>query len=57
MPDGHILKCLDGDRRNTAPSNWSALPKGMVPKLSLKRGFEDAPAELKPVILTLTRLE
>lgn len=57
VPDGQVLKCLDGDRSNTDPSNWAALPKGMVPKLSLRRGYDQAPAELRPVIMTLTKLE
>lgn len=57
VPDGMVLKCLDGDRRNTDPSNWEPVPRGVVPRLSLKRGFEDAPEELKPVLMTLAKIE
>lgn len=57
VPDGHVLKCLDGDHRNTDPSNWQPIPKGMVPRLSLKRDYDHAPDELKPVIMTMARLE
>ena len=57
VPEGMVLKCLDGDRTNTDPSNWEPVPKGMVPRLSLKRGYDDAPEELRPLIMTVTRLE
>jgi hypothetical protein len=57
VPDGHVLKCVDGDRANTDPSNWTPVPKGLVPKLSLKRGYEDAPVELKPTLMALARLD
>lgn len=34
IPDGHVLKCLDGDKTNTDPSNWELIPQGMLPRLS-----------------------
>jgi hypothetical protein len=57
IPDGHVLKCVDGDRANTDPSNWTPVPKGLVPKLSLKRGYDAAPVELKPTIMALAKLD
>lgn len=57
VPDGMVLKCLDGDRTNTDPSNWEAIPKGVLPRLSRKRGYDGAPDELKPMIMTLAKLD
>lgn len=57
VPDGMVLKCLDGDRTNTDPSNWAPVPKGLVPRLSHKRGYDDAPSELKPTIMALAKLD
>lgn len=58
VPDGYVLKCL-GDRLNTDPSNWEAVPRGLVPRLSGKYGrdYDHAPAELKPTIMAVAKLE
>lgn len=59
VPDRHVLKCLDGDRLNTDPANWEAVPRGLLPRLNGKseRDYDKAPAELKPTILAVARLE
>ncbi|MBG6211756.1 hypothetical protein IWQ49_006447 [Labrenzia sp. EL_126] len=59
LSEGMALKCLDGDKANTDPSNWVAVPRAMLPRLNGIHGrdYDSAPAELKPVIMTLTRLE
>ena len=60
VPDGHALKCLDGDRLNTDPSNWTAVPRGMLPRLAGARvgvAYDDAPDALKPTIMAVARLE
>lgn len=59
VPDGHVLKCLDGDRLNTDPSNWEAVPQGLLPRLNGKSGrnYDRAPDELKPTILAVAKLE
>lgn len=59
VPDGMRLKCLDGDKTNTDPSNWEALPKALSPRLNGRfgRGYDSAPAELKPTIMATTKLE
>lgn len=60
IPDGHRLKSLDGNKLNTAASNWVAVPFALGPRLSgVKRGvnYDTAPAELRPVLLTAARLE
>lgn len=62
IPDGHCLKCLDGDRTNTDPTNWIAIPRGALPRLNGGRAsrvlaYDTAPAELKPAILGIALLE
>lgn len=59
VPDGHRLKCLDGDRGNTDPENWLSIPLALAPRLNGRfgRGYDQAPAELKPLILATAQLE
>lgn len=59
VPDGFVLKCLDGDRLNTDPSNWEPVPTGLLPRLNGKsnRDYDHAPAELKPTIMAVAKLE
>jgi hypothetical protein len=59
VPSGQVLKCLDGNKLNTDPANWIAIPRGLLPRLNgrHKRNYDSAPAELQPIILTIARLE
>lgn len=60
VPANHALKCLDGDKTNTDPSNWRAIPRGMLPRLNGRWNglkYDEAPAELKPVILAAAELD
>lgn len=59
VPDGHALKCLDGNRQNCAPDNWVAVPRGMLPRLAgcWCAGYDDAPEELKPLIMATAKLK
>ena len=59
VPEDHVLKCLDGDKTNTEPSNWEAIPREMLPRLNGRfgRDYDSAPAELKPTILAIAKLE
>lgn len=59
VPEGYALKCLDGDRLNVDPSNWTVVPRAILPRLNGRfgRGFDQAPAELKPTILAVAKLE
>lgn len=56
VPDGYVLKCMDGNKLNCDPSNWECVPKGMVIRLN-KRSYEDAPAKIKPTIVAVAKLE
>lgn len=59
LPEGHCLKCLDGDKANTDPSNWEAIPRALLPRLNGKSGrdYDSAPADLKPTIMAIAKLE
>lgn len=59
LPKGMALKCLDGNRLNTDPANWQAIPRALLPRLNGRfgRNYDEAPPELKPVILAIAKLE
>ena len=59
LPEGMCLKCLDGDKTNTDPANWEAVPRALLPRLNGRsgRGYDDAEPELKPLIMTTAKLE
>jgi len=59
LPDGHALKCLDGNRTNTDPGNWEAIPRALLPRLSGRwcRGYDDAPDEIKPTLMATAKLK
>jgi len=59
VPVGMRLKCLDANRKNTDPENWEAVPMALAPRLNGRfgRGFDAAPAYLKPVIMAACKLE
>lgn len=60
VPVGHALKCFDGNRLNTAPENWTLVPRGILPILSGGRSkrmrYDEAPHELKPTLLAMAKL-
>lgn len=58
VPTGMCLKCKT-DRLNTDPSNWELIPRAMLPRLNGRfgRNYDAAPAELKPVMLAIVKLE
>ena len=58
VPDGHCLKCLDGDKANVDPVNWECIPRAILPRLNGRfgRSFDTAPSELKPVIMATAKL-
>lgn len=59
VPDGHVLKCLDGDKTNTDPANWKCIPRALLPRLNGRfgRGYDDTDPELKPTIMAVVELE
>lgn len=61
LPKGHALKCLDGNRQNTDPENWQAVPRACLPRLAGGRWgripYDKASPEVRPVLLTIAKLE
>lgn len=59
LPEGHALKCLDGDKSNTDPSNWEAIPRALLPRLSGGRWYkpyEEYEPETRPLVLATAKL-
>jgi hypothetical protein len=60
VPAGHALKSVDGNSRNTDLANWQLIPRAILPTLNGGRhkrlGYDQAPADLRPVLLTLATL-
>lgn len=60
LPIGMCLKCLDGNRKNTDPANWEAIPRGVLPFLNGRysgHNYDEMPTEIKPAVLTLAKLK
>lgn len=63
LPSETVLKCLDGNKQNTAPSNWEAVPRALLPRLAggnrYRRvlAYDDAEPEVRPSILAIAKLE
>jgi hypothetical protein len=62
VPEGHCLKATDGDRQNTDPANWQAVPRALLPALNGGRhkrrpAYDSAPQDVKPVLLTMAKVE
>ena len=60
IPDGHCLKCVDGNKSNTDPKNWLSIPRALLPRLNSRwktLRFDDAEPELKPYILAVAELQ
>ncbi len=58
IPEGHALKCLDGNRMNVAADNWKAIPRAVLARLNGGRhrktlAYDDASPELKPTVMML----
>ncbi|MGR3605296.1 HNH endonuclease signature motif containing protein [Sulfitobacter sp.] len=60
IPQGHVLKCLDGNKANSDPSNWELVSQSMLPRLAGGRkgkGYDQHIPELRPTVLAIARLE
>jgi hypothetical protein len=58
LPDGMFLKCLDGDKQNTDPSNWEPLARAVLPYLNGHRGLDYSAIEpeVRPAVIALAKL-
>ncbi|KPQ06163.1 MAG: HNH endonuclease [Rhodobacteraceae bacterium HLUCCA12] len=61
VPAGHCLKCLDGNKANTDPDNWEAVPRALLPRLAggrrLHKPYDEYEPEARPAVLAIARLE
>lgn len=62
VPEGYALKCLDGDRLNTSPTNWKAVPRAVLALLNGGRhrknlAYDDAEPDVKPVVMAIAELK
>lgn len=62
VPPDHCLKCMDGDRLNTDPANWEAIPRALLPRLNGGRhktrlAYDEAAPEVRPALLTIAKVE
>lgn len=62
LPARHCLKCVDGDKTNTRPSNWELIPRALLPRLNGGRhrtrpAYDEVAPELRPSVLAVARLE
>lgn len=62
VPECHALKCLDGNKLNTDPSNWEAVPRGVLARLNGGRhkrrlAYDQAEPEVKPIVMAIAKLE
>jgi hypothetical protein len=57
-----VLKCLDGNKENCDPENWTPIARGVLSRLNAGHhrktiAYDEAPAELKPLILKVAKLK
>lgn len=62
VPEGYALKCLDGDRTNTDPSNWEPVKRGVLSRLNggprkKRLSYDAAPPELKPTVMAIAKVQ
>lgn len=62
LPKGYCLKCRDGDKANTDPSNWEAIPRALLPRLNggrhkTKPIYDQVAPELRPAVLAVAKIE
>ncbi|WP_235512543.1 HNH endonuclease [Sphingomonas sp. Leaf17] len=61
IPEGYALKCLNGDRLDTSPANWSPVSRGVLARLNGGRhrktlAYDDASPELRPAVMALAKI-
>ncbi len=60
VPEGCCLKSRDGDKTNTDPANWKAIPRALMPSLvggRWKKPIDDYEPELRPTVLAIAEAE
>jgi hypothetical protein len=59
LPKGMVLKCLDGDKTNCAPSNWRAVSRGALTRLNSRwtPPLEAYEPEVQSTVITIAELQ
>jgi len=57
IPEGMVLKCLDGDKQNLVLENWKLIPRAMLPSLNKWHDYDNAPDDLKPTVMAIVELK
>ena len=62
IPAGYCLKCKDVDRSNTDPSNWTMVPRALLPRLNGGRfkthlAHDEAAPELRPALIAIAKVD
>lgn len=57
VPKGHVLKCLDGNKGNTAPSNWELISRAVLALRNKRFGGTQLPPELEPTAIAIAKLD
>lgn len=58
IPEGKVLMCIDGNRKNTDPANWSLVDKAVVREAALGNTLRlaEVPDSLRPAVIDLARV-
>lgn len=60
VPEGMCLKCRDGNRQNTDPSNWQLIERALLPVLNGGKwgrlAYDKAAPEVKPALMAIAEL-
>ena len=56
VPAGQVVIFMDGDKLNFEPQNLMLVTRAQLLRLN-KHGYKDAPKDIKPSVLALSKLE
>jgi hypothetical protein len=57
VPKGHVLKCLDGNKLNTAPSNWDLISRAVLAVRNKRFAGAAIPPELERTAIVIAKLD
>lgn len=57
VPEGHVIRFKDGNKRNTDVSNLICVKFGVNAILNKKYACRDAESEMKPLLLTMAQID
>lgn len=57
VPEGHVLKCLDGNKLNTDPSNWELITRAVLARRNKRFAGAQLPPELELAAIAVAKLD